>query len=112
MKTIISLVEDVKAVLDYKGIPYPEDNDTIIELEITNAIGTINRCRRFTPTNDILYDEIYEDKIIPLVEAAFSKVGAEGETAHSENGTNRSYGSADKYPKDMLRDIVPLTKWV
>ena len=32
--------------------------------------------------------------------------GAEGETAHSENGIGRSYESAD-IPDSMMRDILP-----
>ena len=35
-----------------------------------------------------------------------NKRGAEGQTAHSENGVSRSYGSAD-VPESMLREIVP-----
>lgn len=34
------------------------------------------------------------------------KRGAEGETAHKENGIDRTYASAD-VPEDMLKDIVP-----
>ena len=35
-----------------------------------------------------------------------NKRGAEGQTAHSENGVGRSYGSAD-VPEAMLSEIVP-----
>lgn len=35
-----------------------------------------------------------------------NKRGAEGQTAHSENGVSRSYGSAD-VPEAMLREIIP-----
>ena len=35
-----------------------------------------------------------------------NKRGAEGETAHSENGVSRSYESAD-VPESMLMDIIP-----
>ena len=35
-----------------------------------------------------------------------NKRGAEGETAHSENGISRSYESAD-VPEAMLREVVP-----
>lgn len=111
MKTIDELVEDLKVILDYDEIQYPKTDDTILELEIKSAIGAINRCRRFKPHDDVLYDEKYEDKILPLAETAFMKKGAEGEISHTENGTMRQYGSADKYPPAMLRDIIPLTKW-
>ena len=35
-----------------------------------------------------------------------NKRGAEGQTAHSENGISRSYESAD-VPESMLREVVP-----
>lgn len=38
-----------------------------------------------------------------------SKVGASGETAHSENGVSRRYESAD-VPTSMLKQITPFCK--
>ena len=35
-----------------------------------------------------------------------NKRGAEGETAHSENGISRTYENAD-VPDSMLRDVIP-----
>ena len=35
-----------------------------------------------------------------------NKRGAEGQTAHSENGISRSYESAD-VPESMLKEVVP-----
>ena len=39
------------------------------------------------------------------------KFRAEGETEHSENNVIRRYGNANKYPREMLEDIVPLAKF-
>lgn len=110
MKTIQELVDDTKDVLEFYGAEIPT-SDTVIELEVKSAIGVINRCRRFTPTSGKLYDEVYEDKIVPLAVTGFLKAGAEGELMHTENGITRQYGSGDKYPKDMLSDIIPLAKF-
>ena len=110
MKTIQELVDDTKDVLEFYGAEIPT-SDTVIELEVKSAIGVINRCRRFTPTSEKLYDEVYEDKIVPLAVTGFLKAGAEGEVTHTENGIIRQYGSGDKYPKDMLSDIIPLAKF-
>lgn len=109
-KTISELVEELKPLLDYYEVDYPT-NDSLLELEIKSAIGVINRCRRFTPTDDVLYDIKYEDKILPLTIAGFMKNGAEGEVSHTENGVMRQYGDNGKYPKNMLTDIIPLSKW-
>ena len=35
-----------------------------------------------------------------------NKRGAEGQTAHNENGVNRTYESAD-VPESMLQDVLP-----
>lgn len=62
-----------------------------------------------------LYPFDNENKTIPeryhmtQVEIAaylLNKRGAEGETAHSENGISRSYEDGD-VPSSLLRDIIP-----
>lgn len=110
MKTIETLVAETKDVLEFYGAEIPT-SDTVIELEVKSAIGVINRCRRFTPDSKKLYDETYEDKIVPLAVTGFLKAGAEGETVHTENGITRQYRSGGKYPRDMLSDIIPLAKF-
>lgn len=110
MKTIETLVSEMKDVLDFYDAEYPTNSDTVLSMEVKSAIGVINRCRRFTPTEDALYDDKYEDKIIPLAVAGFMKSGAEGEIMHTENGTTRQYSGGGKYPSQMLDDIIPLVK--
>ena len=53
--------------------------------------------------------EQYESKQIEIAKFLLLKQGAEGETAHSENGVSRSYEGAD-IPESMLRDVVPRIK--
>lgn len=48
----------------------------------------------------------YEIKQLEIAAYLINKRGAEGETAHSENGISRSYEDGD-VPPSMLRDIVP-----
>lgn len=110
-KTIAELLEDFKTLLDYYEVPYGQNGDLVLETELKSAISTINNCRRFTPTDTVLYDKKYEDKILPLAVTGFMKNGAEGEVSHTENGIMRQYGDGNKYPEEMLADIVPLTKW-
>ena len=109
MKTIETLVDELKTTLQDMDVELPADS--LLTLEIKSAIGAINRCRRFTPKDAILYDEYYEDKIVPLAVAGYLKTGAEGEVAHSENGVSRTYRSDGKYPNAMLKDIIPLAKF-
>ena len=48
----------------------------------------------------------YKDLQIRIAVEMFNKRGAEGETAHSENGVSRSYASAS-VSEDLLREITP-----
>ena len=45
-------------------------------------------------------------KQIEIAVYLYNKQGAEGQTAHSENGISRTYESAD-VPESMLRGIAP-----
>lgn len=49
----------------------------------------------------------YEHIQIQIAMELFAKMGAEGQTEHSENGINRKYEAADVSPS-LLRRIVPL----
>ena len=48
----------------------------------------------------------YKDLQIRIAVEMWAKRGAEGETAHSENGVSRSYASAS-VSEDLLREITP-----
>ena len=87
-----------------------EVSDYTYKQEIKEAIAEINRCRRFTPTEKVLYDPKYEDLIIPLCISSLPKIGAEGQLSHSENGVVRGYGTDGKYPASILKSIKPLIK--
>jgi len=49
----------------------------------------------------------YEHIQLQIAVELFSKMGAEGQTAHNENGVNRTYEAADVSPS-LLKRIVPL----
>ena len=103
-----SLLNSLKVVLSARNIIGFEDN--YLQYEIDRAISEINRCRRFTPNAKNKYDSKYEYLIIPMVVASISKIGAEGQASHSENGVTRDYGSSGDYPTELLREIIPLIK--
>ena len=103
-----NLIMKLTAVLVDKGFKVP--STPTLELEIDYAIGVINDCRRFTPSSNRPYDKKYEHLIVPMCVHAISKYGAEGESAHSENGISRTYSGADDYPKEILMKIIPLAK--
>lgn len=108
--TKAELVSKLQSILIAKDFNITNSDKPLLEYEVDRAIAEINNCRRFTPTDKVLYDKKYESLIIPLCVSAFSKSGAEGQTSHSENGIVRNYTSGGDYPKDVLNGIIPLIK--
>lgn len=51
----------------------------------------------------------YEPLAIRICVYLIRKEGAEGQTAHIENGVHRSYESAD-IPQSMLNEVIPMVK--
>ena len=49
----------------------------------------------------------YEHIQLQIAVELFSKMGAEGQTIHNENGVNRTYEAADVSPS-LLKRIVPV----
>ena len=108
MQTNTNLLAMLKVALVAKD--FPPFTDEYLMFEIEQAIGTINHCRRFTPTDSNKYDKKYEYLIIPMCISSLSKIGAEGQTSHSENGVLRNYDGGGDYPKALLQQIIPLIK--
>lgn len=108
--TLSPLAQELKEELLFRDFPIgdTERDNLILENAVSRAIKEINRCRRFKATQEKPYDTKYEDMIIPLCITAFSKIGAEGQIAHGENGVDRKYTSGGDYPKEMLDEIIPL----
>lgn len=109
-KSLSLFVGELKSLLVNRDFDITDKDTPTLKYEIKRAIAQINRCRRFEPTKEKPYDKKYEDLIIPLAISSFAKIGAEGETVHSENGITRHYTSGGDYPKELLREIIPLIK--
>ena len=91
-----------------RGLTYVTQED--IQDEIEFAIFAVNNRRRFEATPSTPFETQYEDLIVQLALASITKMGAEGQKSHSENGISRSYDSAGNYPEALLSMIVPLAK--
>jgi hypothetical protein len=84
------------------------ENVNDVELEdILESAKAVILSRRFPfgeyPTE---LEERYKDLQIRIAVEMFNKRGAEGETAHSENGVSRTYQSAN-VSEDLLKEITP-----
>lgn len=103
-----SLVAKLKRKLIQRGFEVPSAEDLYDEIE--DAIEAVNDRRHFTPNNEKLFEDKYKGHVIRLCICSYSKMGAEGQLAHSENGISRTYAGASEYPNDILKEIVPLGK--
>lgn len=81
---------------------------TLLTALIETAEGIVlNRRYPFGYPEDTKVDARYEHIQIQIALELFSKMGAEGQTGHSENGISRSYEAADVSPS-LLKRIVPI----
>lgn len=84
------------------------ENVTDEELEaLLESAQAVIQSRRF-PFGEVpeTLEERYKDLQIRIAVEMFAKRGAEGETAHSENGVSRTYSSAS-VSEELLREITP-----
>ena len=109
-KVLNEFTSDLRILLKNRDFDIEDADIPTLRYEIKRAIAQINRCRRFKATEEHPYDKKYEDLIIPLAISSFAKIGAEGETVHSENGITRHYTSGGDYPKELLNEIIPLVR--
>jgi hypothetical protein len=84
------------------------ENVSDIELEdLLESAKAVILSRRF-PFGEVpeILEERYKDLQIRIAVEMYAKRGAEGETAHSENGVSRTYSSAS-VSEELLREITP-----
>ena len=87
----------------------PDTASTELSLAlIETAEGIVlNKRYPFGVPEDATVPAMYEHIQIQIAVELFSKMGAEGQTAHDENGINRTYEAADVSPS-LLKRIVPI----
>lgn len=118
----MSNLEKLKILVGESG----DTNNTLLNLLLEQAKEII-LAHRFpsgkyptrivTVTNDGATEEIEETYVEPryeglqvrIAQALYNKMGAEGQTSHSENGIVRGYDT-DGVPLALLREIVPVAR--
>lgn len=103
-----NLLEKLKRKLKVRGFNITDFEDDDLYDEIEDAIETVNDRRHFLPTDTKLFEDKYKGIVVRLCICSIAKMGAEGQTSHSENGISRTYSEASEMPNDILREIVPL----
>lgn len=89
----------------------PTATDAIVAVYLQDAQAAIlRRLYPFgVPSGTTAVPAIYELLWCKLAARYFLRRGAEGETMHNENGTDRKYGSAND--EDLLMEVTPYA-WV
>ncbi|WP_124098354.1 phage head-tail connector protein [Ruminococcus sp. Marseille-P6503] len=83
------------------------ESDEELLCDLLEAAENIIKARRYpcSPWPETL-ESRYADLQVRIALDLYNKQGAEGETAHSENGVSRTYG-AENVSKDLLSEIIP-----
>lgn len=83
-------------------------SDELLLYLLEQAGGIVlNRRYPFGTPKGATVEPRYEHVQLRIAVELYSKMGAEGQTAHSENGISRTYEAADVSPS-TLKQIVPL----
>ena len=83
-------------------------DDNLLSTLIEQAEGIVlNRRYPFGSPEGATVPTQYEHIQLQIAVELYSKMGAEGQTSHNENGVSRTYESAD-VSKSLLARITPL----
>lgn len=88
-----------------KSMTEETDND-VLSTYLTLAKGVV-LSRAYPYTKEDTVPAKYDTVHVEIAAYMLNKRGAEGETAHSENGVSRSYEDGD-IPPTLLRRILPM----
>ena len=83
-------------------------DSSLLSLLLEQAEGIVlSRRYPFGSPEGAMVTSAYEHIQLQIAVELFSKMGAEGQTSHNENGVNRTYEAADVSPS-LLKRIVPV----
>ena len=86
-----------------------EATDPLVSVYLSSAKAAIlRRLYPFGVPADAEVPDLYEFSQCELASRYFLRRGAQGETAHNENGINRTYGTVND--EDILREVMPFAK--
>ena len=100
-------LENLKTYLNNDG-----SEDILLSLLLSQAENKVLNKRYpfgYTDEQKALGLNKYSDIVFDISIYLYNKRGAEGQTAHNENGINRSYEKAG-IPDSFVSDIVPVAK--
>jgi len=99
------LLATLKTRLRFSG----DVEDDMLLIHLNLAITTLNDRRQYVSTDTDVVEEQYQSIVIEMAVCSYSKIGAEGQLAHDENGVDRMYDGGF-YPKGLMKLIVPKSR--
>lgn len=99
------MIDADKIILLKQMYDTDEDEEVLSTYLSLAADKILNRLYPFDTSKTEIPERYVRTQIL-IACYLLGKRGAEGETAHKENGIDRTYASAD-VPEDMLKDIIP-----
>ena len=100
---------DNREYMDKLKVLTDSDNEALLEIFLDIAKqAVILRLYPFSQEKGDVPDE-YSANVLQIAVYLYDKQGAEGQTAHSENGISRSYESGN-IPESMFCGIVPYAR--
>lgn len=102
------MTEAEKVLLLRQLVGAGDDEDTLVAYLTLAGSAVLRHAYPFGGGPDAVPAE-YAARQVEIAAYMLNKRGAEGQTAHAENGINRSYGSA-YVPAEMLKGIIPHAK--
>lgn len=100
-------LDEKKARLTALISPDSASDDLLIYLLEQSEGIVLNKRYPFGVPEGESVPKMYEHIQLQIAVELFSKMGAEGQTAHKENGVDRTYEAADVSPS-LLRRITPM----
>ena len=83
-------------------------DDSLLSFLLSQAAGIVlNKRYPFGQPEGAAVPTAYEHIQLQIAVELFAKMGAEGQTAHKENGIDRTYEAADVSPS-LLKRIIPI----
>ena len=83
-------------------------DDGLLSILLSQAAGIVlNKRYPFGQPEGATVPTAYEHIQLQIAVELFTKMGAEGQTAHKENGIDRTYEAADVSPS-LLKRIIPI----
>ncbi len=95
-------------VLKRLKLRIPEESNDELLFDILESAKNLILFKRYPFAKDtpLELENKYIELQLQIAIRMYNKIGAEGETAHSESGVNRSYGSSAEY-EDLLARVIP-----